>query len=166
MLVKELYSRLEKSEIFENFQAVNSDAFLCAGFFILNFKNNTAQYALDFRNDKQIFTFDFPTTSSGDITMKVDDLLPAPKPLDKISLDIQVDIEDLKEIVEKQLAINNIKNKLEEVIAVLQNLEGQVVWNLTIMCEGFVIINAIIHSETAGILKFEKKNLLDFVKKK
>jgi hypothetical protein len=166
MLIETLYERLKKSEIFENFRTVNPDAFACAGFFIFNFKQDSVTYALDFRNDKQIFTFDFPTNSEAGITMKVDDLLPAPKPLDKISLDVQVDLEDLKPLAEKALAENNIKNKLEEMIAVLQNLDGQNVWNLTLMCEGFVIINAIIHSETAGILKFEKKNLLDFVKKK
>ena len=166
MLIKDLLSRLEKSEIFENFRAVNPDAFPCAGFFIFNIKQNNIQYALDFRNDKQIFTFDFPINDSAAITMKVDDLLPAPRPLEKISFDVQVDLEDLRPIVEKALQENNIKNKLEEMIAVLQNLDGQVVWNMTIMCEGFVIINAIVHAETAGVLKFEKKNLLDFVKKK
>lgn len=164
-MLQQLHARLEKSEVYKSFKAQNPDAFLCAGFFILNFKKGADQQAFDFRNDKQLFTFDFPENPEASITLKVDDLLPSPKPLNKISHDVQIDIEDLQVIVEKALLDNNIKNKLEEIIAVLQNSEGQIVWNLTCMCEGLTIINALVHSETGGVLKFEKKNLLDFIKK-
>jgi hypothetical protein len=164
MLLKQLYAKLEKSNEFKKFKSENPDAFLCAGFFIINFKDNKFEYSLDYRNDKQIFTFKIPENDSS-IIAESQDLLLSPKPLDKINLDVQVDIEDIKDIVEKTLSDNNIKNKLEEYIAVLQNLDNQLVWNLTIMCEGFTIINSLINAETSGIIKFEKKNLLDFIKK-
>jgi hypothetical protein len=164
-MLRELYTRLEKSDVFKSFKAQNPDAFLCAGFFILNYKQNNRKYAFDFRNDKQLFTFDFPENEQAHIILKIDELLPSPKPLDKIHIDVQVDIEDLEEIIKAGLRDNNIKNQLEEIIAVLQNIDNQIVWNLTCMCEGMVVINALVHSETSGILKFEKKNLLDFIKK-
>jgi len=164
-MLQQLFARLEKSEVFKSFKAQNPDAFLCAGFFILNIKQGINQYALDYRNDKQIFTFDFPNNENANITLKTDDLLPSPKPLEKINLDVQIDIEEIQGIIEQGLKDNNIKNQLEEVVAVLQNLDGQIVWNLTCMLEGITIVNAIIHSETGAILKFAKKNLLDFVKK-
>lgn len=165
MLLKEIYAKLEKSNEFKKFKSENPDAFLCAGFFILSFKENRFEYSLDYRNDKQIFTFKIPENPESSIIVESQDLLASPKPLEKINLDVQLDLEDIKEIVEKALLDNNIKGKLEEFMAVLQNLDNQIVWNLTVMCEGFTIINMIINSETAGIIKFEKKNLLDFVKK-
>jgi len=165
MLLKTLKNRLEKSNEFKKFKAENPDAFLCAGFFIINLKANIFEYSLDFRNDKQIFTFKIPENENASILITNDEIMDKSKPLDKITLDTNLDLEDLQEIIEEQLKLNSIKNKLEEFIAVLQNLDNQIVWNLTILCEGFTIINAIINSETRGIIKFEKRNLMDFVKK-
>jgi len=164
-MLKDIYARLEKSDVFQNFKSANPDSFLCAGFFIMNFKSGVFDYSFDFRNDKQIFSFKIPEHAESAIVMQVDDILDSKKSLEKINLDIQVDLSDLREIVERELVNHDIKNKLEEIIAVLQVLDSQKVWNLTCMCEGFTIISCHIHSETSGILKFEKKNLLDFVKK-
>ncbi len=164
-LIKELSEKLQKSEAFLKFKEEYPDAFFCAGFFILNFKADTSDFSLDYRNDKQIFSFKIPVGESKNIFMETSDIFEKQKPLDKINCDVQVDIGDLKEIVEKSLMENNIKNKLEEIIAVLQIIDNQKVWNLTCMCEGFTIISIQIHSETSGVVKFEKRNLLDFVKK-
>jgi len=161
--ISELASRLEKSEIFKKFKAEYPNSFFCAGFFILNFKTDSSEYTLDYREERDIFTFKIPTSEAA-ITMIKEEILDLQKPLEKISRDVKVDLPELKEIVEKALQDNNIKNKLEEVIAVLQLIEDQKVWNLTCMCEGFTIISIHLHSETQGILKFEKRNLLDFVK--
>lgn len=169
MLLQQLYARLQKSKEFLAFREQNPDAFLCAGFFIMNFKLNSFEYALDYRNDKQIFTFNIPENTEASITIKADELIKdgsAPKLLDEITLDVQVDLEDLKEKVEKSLAENNIKNKLEEFIAILQKIDNQLVWHLTVVCEGFTILTIIVHSETGNIEKFDKKNIFDFVKKK
>ena len=161
----ELSEKLKKSEIFQKFKSEYPDTFFCAGFFILNFKSNVFDYSLDYRNDKQIFSFKIPLGESKNIIMETSDIFEKQTPIQEINCDVQVDIEDLREIVEENLIKNNIKNKLEELIAVLQIIEGSKVWNLTCMCEGFTIISCQIHSETAGVLKFDKRNLLDFVKK-
>lgn len=163
----ELLKRLEESEEFKSFKESDEgkDAFLCAGFFVLNFKSNIFDYSLDFRNESKIFSFKIPETKDSQIIIQAEDLIQAQKPLEKINPDVQIDIEQLREIVEKELQKNSIKNKLEEIIAVLQNMNGKMLWNLTIMCEGLTIINSHIDSEKGAILKFEKKNLLDFIKK-
>lgn len=163
MLLSQLFSRLEKSEIFQNFKSENPNVFLCAGFFILNFKNNIYEYNLDYKSDSQIFTFKIPV--AGEIIMLAEDILDNQKPLEEISLNVEIDIEELREIVEKALYQNNIKNKLEELIAVLQNLEGKLIWNITAMAEGFTIISIHINPKTGKISKFEKKSLFDMIKK-
>ena len=160
-----LHERLKKSEIFQKFKSEYPDVIFCAGFFILNFKSGVFDYSLDYRNDKQIFSFKIPVEETKAIVMETSDIFEKQTPLPEITCDVQVDIEDLQEIVEENLVKNNIKNKLEELIAVLQMIDNSKVWNLTCMCEGFTIVSCQIHSETAGVLKFEKRNLLDFVKK-
>jgi len=173
MLITQLYSKLEKSEIFSKFKAENPDAFLCAGFFILNFKGNIYEYSFDFKNDKQIFTFKIPI--AGEIVLLAEDVLAAQKPLEEIKLDMQVDINDLRILVEKELVKQGIKNKLEEIIAVLQSVDlgkddslekrsFNTIWNLTCMCEGFTIITIQVDSKTGQVIKFEKKSLFDFAK--
>jgi hypothetical protein len=133
----------------------------------MNFKTQVFEYSLDYRNDKQIFTFKIPEREEEQVVMQTEEIIQVEnkKPLEKITLDVQVDIEDLKEIIEKALENNSIKNKLEEFIAVLQKIDSSLVWHLTCICEGFTILNVIINPETGAIEKFEKKNLLDFVKK-
>lgn len=163
MLLLQLQKQLEKSPVFLKFREENPDSFLCAGFFILNFKSNIYEYSLDYRTDKQIFTFKIQI--AGEVVMLSEDIIDSQKPLEKIKLDVQIDINDLRAIVEKSLTNNNVKNHLEEVIAVLQVIGNQQIWNLTCMCEGMTIINMHIHPESGLVLKFEKKNLLDFVKR-
>jgi hypothetical protein len=87
-------------------------------------------------------------------------------PMEKIEeseiKNIKTDLEDLKEIIEQALWDNNMKNSLEEVIAVLQSMNGKIIWNLTCICSSLSIINSQIDPFTGKVLKFEKKNLLDF----
>lgn len=163
MTLHELYSRLKNSSIFKRFHLENPQAILCTAFLVLNFKNDFHEYSLDFRNEEKIFTFKLP--EQGEIVLLEEEILDKTKPLEAINLDVKIDLEDLKEIIEKSLIKNNIKNKLEETIAVLQVINNELVWHMTIMCEGFVVINSMLHSETGEIIKFEKKNLFDFVKK-
>jgi hypothetical protein len=163
MLLSQLYTKLEKSSIFENFKSSNPDAFLCAGFFILNFKSQIFDYSLDFKSNNKIFTFKIPV--AGEIVMLEEDIIASQKPLEKITIDVQIDINDLRESVEKEIYVKGIKSKLEEVIAVLQVHEGKEIWNITAMCEGFTIISIHIDPESGRILKFEKKSLFDMVKK-
>ncbi len=171
MKISDLLHKLEKSEIFKNFRKDNEtkDAFFCAAFIILNFKQSMFEYSLDFRNDKNIFTFKVPfaDTQNSEITMFKEDLLEGRKPLEKVEEEkakqIRVDIDDLKLFAEKEIKNNKITQQLEEIIAVLQSQEGKLVWNLTCMASAFTIINMIIDAETGKIIKFDKKNLMDFV---
>ena len=169
MTLSQLLTKLEKSQAYKDFQKSeeNKKAFFCAGFFILNFKSNASEYSLDFRDDKNIFTFKVPINDSDEVIMRQEELIQSRKPLEKLNEKeagkIKTDIEDLKGIVEKELEKNKVTNKLEEIIAVIQMLDGKLAWNLTCMCEGFTIITVQIDALSAKIIKFEKKNLMDFV---
>ena len=163
-----LYSKLEKSEALKDLKKNNDakGAFFCAGFFILNFKQNIFEYSMDFRDQAKIYTFKLPE-DKGDIILQSEDIIPSKKQLDEIKLEefkrVKVDIENIRAIVEKQLEQNKVSNKLEELIAVLQMEDNKLIWNLTCMCEGFTIISMHIDAQSGNVIKFEKRNLLDFV---
>ncbi len=155
MLLHQLHTQLEKSQVFKEFKNKNPEAFLCAGFFILNFKNNIYDYSFDYRTEQEIFTFKVPV--AGEIIMLQEPILDQQKPLEKINLDVQIDINDLRDLVEKELRLSGIKNKIEEIISVLQVINGRQIWNLTVMCEGFAIITIHIDAESGKLLNSKKR---------
>lgn len=169
MEIKQLFARLHSSEAWKDTKKENKEIFFCAGFFILNFKQKIFEYSLDYRDDKNLFAFKIPGDESLIVVTK-DVLLESPKPMNKVDEkqlpQVKTDIENLKEKVEQGMFENNIKAQLDEVIAVLQDLEGKIIWNLTCICAGFTILNIHIDPFSGKILKFDKKNLMDFASMK
>ncbi len=171
MKLKEIISLIESSQIFLNFKKTEEgkNAFLCAAFLIMDFKDGKNEQSLDYKTEagENIFIF---SVKNDEIQMKQEEILDKTKPLEKISTKIKIETDKLKELVEKELAKNQITKPLEKIIAVLQNGEGQegekkTIWNLTCMCAGFLIILIHIDAVSGDILKFEKKSLFDFIKK-
>jgi hypothetical protein len=166
MKLQEIFSKLKKSVEWKNASKEHKNLFFCAAFLILNFKQNQFEYSLDYRNDKKLLAFKMPADEKSSIILTTDDLLESPKPLEQINESelpkIKIDIEEIKPTVQGAIADNKIQSTLEEAIAVLQDFNGKIIWNLTCICAGFVILNVHIDPFTGKILKFEKKNLLDF----
>jgi len=75
----------------------------------------------------------------------------------------KTDIEDIKEIILKEMQKAKITNSLNEIVVVLQIIDAELLWNLTCMCEGFTILSSQINPKTGELIKFDKKNLMDFV---
>jgi hypothetical protein len=168
--ISKIFEKLEKSKEYSQFKNENKEAFFCAGFFILNFKNEVFDYSLDFRDEKELFTFKIPFSednANNNLILQKEPLLEGRKPLEKLYkaevLKIKLGLEGLKSRVEAQLLEKKISNKLNELIAVIQTIEGKLLWNITAMAEGFVIISIQIDAISGELLKFDKRNLLDFV---
>jgi hypothetical protein len=166
MKLQTLFSKVEKSEKFKEIKKENKDIFFCAGFMILNFKQKVFEYSLDYRNDKSLFAFKMAGEDQTDPAMSVDPIIEGPKPLEAIDEKnipkVKCDIEDIEKIAQKALLDNNVKNTLDEAIAVLQISNDKLIWNLTCICSSFVIINMHIDPLNGKVLKFEKRNLMDF----
>jgi len=169
MKIHELFEKLEKSKVYHEFKETEEgkESFFCAGFFILRIKNKENELALDFRNEKEIFTFKIPEQNS-EIAIQREPILPAQKPLDKIAenLKLRTDLDNLRGFVEILLQNNKISNELEEIVAVLQKRENVLAWHLTCMLKGFVIVTIQIDAEKGKSISFEKKSLFDFVSAK
>lgn len=170
MKLSQLISALEKSKTFKDFRKTKDgkESFLCAAFIIFNAKQSSFDSSLDFRNEKDIFTFKMPLESKEDIIMSKEEIIPSRKQLEKIEESeikkIKIEPENLQKIIEEQLKEKKIDGNLEEIIAVLQSNENkELIWNLTGIVSGFVILSVQIDAISGKLIKFEKKNLLDFV---
>jgi hypothetical protein len=167
MKLQSLFEKLEKSDIYQNFRKESPNAFFCAGFIILNFKQNFFEYSLDYRDQEKVYAFKIPSDEKEKILFTADKLLETPKPLEQINeveaKQIKLDIEDLKNLLEEEMWNNNIKNALDEAIAVLQSTNGKIIWNITCICSNLLIINVELDPFTKKTLRFEKKSLMDFM---
>jgi len=157
---------IESSQIFKKFIKEHSGAELVAGFFILDLLSGNNQKSLDYKLDSRIFTFSLD--ENNEITFKEDRLIEDSKsvPLRKISHAVKIDLDEIPSIAEKTAIEKGVKNKFQKIIAVLQIYEGEQAWNLTCMLDAFVILNILIDSDTGQIVKFDRKSMMDFIKKK
>jgi hypothetical protein len=154
--------KIETSNSFKQFKKKHSDAKLCAGFFVLDYQQGKNQQQLDYilKNNK-IFTF----IANGEITIKEAETMDTKEKLPAIKKDIKVDLDDVEKIVEEKMKNEKIKKKIVKTIAVLQKHEGKEIWNLNCMLSGLGILQVHIDCENGEIIKFERKNLFDFIKR-
>ncbi len=168
MSLNQTLQKIESSTIFQNFKQQYPDAQFIAGFFILDFLSNDNKNSLDYKTDSKIFTFNlYP---NNDITIQEDKLIDIPNTPKLTSIknipEIKIELNDLKGIAGTSALDNGVSAKFHKIIAVFQNHENKLVWNLTCMLEQLIILHILIDPETGEIIKFERKSMMDMVKKK
>jgi hypothetical protein len=168
MLYKETIRIVRESAIFKDFIMNNPDAKLCAGFFIIDFFSNDNKRSLDYMLGDIIYTFDL---KNNDSVLMVQDKLIEIKDrkmpeLKELPENIAYDLEDVKTTAQIISLDNGISSKFNKIIAVLQNLDDKNIWNLTCMLEGLIILNILIDADSCKVIKFEKKSMMDLIRKK
>jgi len=162
MNFKPLLKEIEQSESFKQFKEQHPDAELVAGFFILDFKDEREECTIDYKAGEKVFTFTL--SNEGLFSVKEEEILDKTKLLNKLDPNITIDAVDLKAKVTQALTENEVAGKLEKIIAVLQEIQGKTIWNLTCMVEGMKIILIHIDAITGEIIKCEKRSLFDFAR--
>jgi len=154
--------KLNGSSEFKSFQKENKDAFMVAGFFVLDLegKHNIHQIDYYIPSKKKIAAF----TLDNHVTMQLLDLLNAKNP-EKLDLKTNMDLDQLYGILEDEMKNRTITAEIKKIIAVLQTIEGKKIWNLSCVLSGMGILNAHIEDSSKSVLKMEKKSILDFVQK-
>ena len=156
------------SDIFQTFKKENPEAELITGFFVIDFFSNDNKRSIDYQAGEKIFTFSLRDDDS--IKFEVDKMMETQEKLptlEKIDPDIKFDLEDIKSAVQIRSLDEGISSKFSKIIAVLQKQEGKdQIWTLTCMLDGLIILHVIIDPETGEIIKFERKSMMDLIKKK
>lgn len=181
--------KAEGSEEFKKFKKENSDAYLCAGFFVLCYSEDEKGkdvHNLDYYLPKQnkMATFDLDN-----MQLKISEIEKLKKasegkedrdkeneeagknkdkkekPEEIKSEDVKVDLEAIKGIAEDEMKNRTVTDKLNKIIAIVQKQDGKIIWNLNCLAVGFGIIRVHVADEDSSILKFEKLNLMDFMKR-
>jgi len=168
---KETYEIVKNSAVFKRFIKEHPNAELIAGFFIIDFLSNDNKDSIDYKlpetESDKIYTFEL--IKNKEVIMKQDRLISTDTPnqpkLSQISSEVKIDLDEIAGIAEKKAEENKITAKFHKIIAVLQNQENQLIWNLTCMLDQLIILHILVNSQTREIIKFERKSMMDFIKK-
>ncbi|MEM3113215.1 MAG: hypothetical protein QXI33_02210 [Candidatus Pacearchaeota archaeon] len=163
MKIKPYLDRLASSKEFKSFTRKNPNAYFSAGFFVIDLESGKNVHQIDYfiPETKKMMTF---ILDSKDIESKLSDMSNDNIP-DIITEKINIDLDTLKGIVEDEMKNNMVTKKIQKIIAILHKLDGKLVWNLNCITTDMSIIKIHIADEDHSILKFDKINIFDVVKK-
>lgn len=153
--------RVESSEEFKEFKKKHKDFYLCAGFFVLDFSGGKDVYQIDyFLKNNKIASF----LLNDKVEVKIVDQTVKQK-MEKISRNVNLDLDEIKGIVEDEMKNKIVTEKLLKIIAVLHIMDGKLIWNLQCILSGLVLLSIHIDDSDKTILKFYKHSLLEIMKK-
>lgn len=162
MKIKPYIDKLYASKEYKNFQKEHSDAYVAAGFFVLDLESGSNIHQIDFYvpKEKKVAAF----TLDHGITMQMLSLMHSKKP-EKLEMQAKIDLEALKGILEDEMKNRNITEEIKKIIAVLQTIDGKRIWNVNCVLSGMGILRAHVEDESKSVLKMEKASILDYIKR-
>ncbi|MEK6888629.1 MAG: hypothetical protein AABW80_00815 [Nanoarchaeota archaeon] len=162
MKIAPYVEKLGKSQAFKQFMNENSDAYVAAGFFILDLEGNHNVHQIDYYipKKKKIAAF----TLDKEVTLQVLDLLNSKTP-EKLDIKTKIDLEAIKGIVEDEMKNRNLTDDIKKIIAIIQNIDGKRLWNVNCVLSGMGILKAHVDDSSQSVLMMDKSSILDMVKK-
>lgn len=163
MKIKPYVDKLEKSKEYKEFMDKYPDAFLIAGFFVLDFETNKNMHQIDFYvpQEKKVAAFSL----DGGVKMQVFESAPSPKVPKELDLNVNIDLDALSGILKDEMHNRNISEDIKKLIAIIQNVDGKKIWSLSCVLTGMEILKSHIEDETKLVLKVEKESFLEIMKK-
>jgi len=160
MSIREMKWQVENTNGFKKFISENPDAYLGAGFFIIDFeKEEASQRQMDYYipSSKKIASFDLTGN------YKVSEQL-VEKPLEEIGAEeAKLSVDDVIEIVKAELNKREILLGIQKIIAILQKKDLEVSWHLSCILTGTDFAKVRIRDSDASVAKFEQINLMSLM---
>ncbi|HLC53823.1 MAG TPA: hypothetical protein VJK03_04745 [Candidatus Nanoarchaeia archaeon] len=161
MKIAPYVEKLNASKQYHEFMKSNGDAFIVAGFFVLDYDAGHHIHQIDFYvpSKKKIAAF----TLDGGVTMQLLSVMAKKKP-EKLDIQTKTDLDALKGILGDEMKNRNITEEVRKIIAVVQTVEGKKIWSLNCILSGMGILHASIEDTTQSVLKMEKSSMFDYIK--
>ncbi|MEX0920313.1 MAG: hypothetical protein WDZ69_01890 [Candidatus Pacearchaeota archaeon] len=170
--------KLHNSDEFKKFIKENPEAFMCSGFFTIDLEKKDNQRHIDFYipKKKEVVSFKLDAVDSHDKNAKGVQKVPTqgnfgtniqqdflePKEIDS---EIDFDFDEVQKLIEEEIKKQTIKNKLQKIMISLQKVDGKDLLVCTVFVSMFGLLSVHIDPKDKKIIKFEKKNFLDFIRK-
>jgi hypothetical protein len=153
--------KLEKSHEYKEFHKKHKDAFMAAGFFVLDLETKKNLHQLDFYvpKEKKIAAFTLDSGIKVQLLETFNEKVP-----EKLNLEVKTDLDALYGILEDEMKNRGITEQVKKIVAVLQNIEGKTLWNLNCVLSGMEILRAHVDDDTQSVLKMEKFSMMELIK--
>jgi len=161
MKLQPYLNKLEKSKEFKKFKQKQPEAYICAGFFILDFETKKNQHHLDYYlPNKKIMTFmldDKIQQKESETVMK--------KTPEKLDINEKLDLDQIHGIIQDEMKNRTVTEPIKKIIAILQTQEGKDILNVTCLLGGLKLLKVHIDDSSKSIVRFEEASMMDFVKR-
>lgn len=163
MKIKPYINKLNDSKEYKDFRKKHKDAFLTAGFFILDLEAGKNVHQVDFYipSNKKIAAF----TLDHHVTLQIFDTLEGSKAPKELDINTNIDLDAIPGILQDEMKNRSITESLKKIIAVIQNLDGKKIWNLNCILSGMELLKAHVEDESGSVLKMDKSSVFDYIKK-
>ena len=162
MKIQPYVQKLQNSKVYKEFEQSNKDAFLIAGFFVIDFEEGKNLHQIDYYvpAKKKVAAF----TLDKSVVVQMLNLMDKRVP-DKLDLRTSIDLDALNGIIQDEMKNRNITQTIKKMIAVVQNIKGKAVWNVNCVLSGMDLLKVHVEDETQSILRMDKSSLMDYVKR-
>ena len=163
MKIQPYIQKLESSIAYKKFHKDYSDAFLVAGFFVLDYESGMNVHQIDYYvpSKKKVAAFNL----DGDVEVRLLDMMQKEKIPEQLDIKTKIDLDTLKGILEDEMKNRSITESVKKCVAVIQMVNGKKLWVLNCVLSGMEILKAHVDDESKTVLKMEKSSMLDYVKK-
>lgn len=162
MKIQPYINKLQTSSKYKEFQQKYRDAFLVAGFFVIDYESGKNVHQIDYYvpSQKKFAAFTLDKSVELQLMNSMDRKAP-----EQMSMQATIDLDALQGIIMDEMKNRNITQQIKKMIAVIQNVKGKNVWNVNCVLSGMDILRVHVEDASQTVLKMEKASLLDYIKK-
>jgi len=161
MKLQPYIEKLGESKEYKAFSEKHKDAFMVAGFFILDLESGKNLHQIDYYIPSQKKVAAFTLDKAITLQLMQYSNKKVPKPLD---IKTRIDLEALEGILQDEMKNRGMSEEIKKIIAVIQNVEGKKTWILNCVLSGMEILKAHVEDKSKTVLKMEKISMADIIK--
>ena len=153
--------KLHHSDEYQDFMLENPDAYMCSGFFVMDFEKADHQRHIDCYAPtlKKVFSFKLENGIEKVPIDTFDNRTPK-----KLILGYDFDLDDVEKMIKEKMSEEKIKSRIQKILLSLQNSEGKDLLTATVFVSGLGMIKVNIDPISKKILDFDKKSFFDMMK--
>jgi len=153
--------KLNNSEEYKDFILENPDAYICSGFFVMDFEKADYQRHIDIYAPtlKKVFSFKLENGVEKSPIDTFDNRVPK-----KLSIDYDFDLEEIEKIIRKKMTEEKVKSRIQKILLSLQSVENKDVLTATVFVSGLGMLKVNINPASKKIISFDKQSFFDILR--
>lgn len=153
--------KLHDSEEYQDFMIENPDAYMCSGFFVMDFEKEDHQRHLDFYAPslKKIFSFKLEKGIEKVPIDTFDENVPR-----KLNIDYDFSLTNIENLIRERMVQEKVKSRIQKILLSLQNIENKDLLTATVFVSGLGMLKVNINPISKKILDFDRKSFFDMMK--